>query len=91
MREIRSQKQLKELALWLNVRKDWHEPDEQEVTVEVKGSSFDNAGFWPAAVVVPGSKPLLEKHVIIKKDGKPVAAVNLASLFAMACGNPMED
>lgn len=89
MRTIKTQQQLKDLAVELGVREDWHEPDEQDVTVKVEGRSFDNAGFWPTDDV--DDKTILEKHVVIKQGGKPVAAINLASLFAMACGNPMED
>lgn len=81
MKKIHSKKELKELAKELGVRHDWHEPDEQEITAVVKGRVFDNAGFWPY-----GANSITEKHVIIKKNGKEVAAVNLATLFAFACG-----
>lgn len=32
--------QLKDVAIRLGVRPDWHEPDEQEVTAQVHGSCF---------------------------------------------------
>ena len=80
MKIITSKDQLKELASQLGVRDSWHEPDEQGVDVTVHGNSFDNAGFWPERAW--GGH--LEKHVVIKQDGQPVAAVNLASLFAYA-------
>lgn len=80
MRRITTRADLIELADELGVRPDWHEPDERDVTAIVKGATFDNAGFWPE----PG--PYTEMHVIIRKNGKPVAAVNLATLFAWATG-----
>lgn len=58
----------------LKVRKDWHEPDEQRITALVTGGKFDNAG-------VRG-----EMEVLVMKEGKPVFAVNLATLFAFATG-----
>lgn len=82
MKRITTRDELKKLADELGVRPDWHEPDEQNVTVTAKGHSFDNAGFWPE----PTASGLMERHVVIKKDGKPVAAVNLATLFAWATG-----
>ena len=74
--KINSTVDMVKLADYLGVRNDWHEPDEQEVTAEVTGTSFDNAGF--------GS----EMTLIIKQDGKPVAEVNLATLCAMAARVP---
>lgn len=101
---ISSQKDLQAVAKKLGVRPDWHEPDEQAVTVVVSGKSFDNAGFWGLDYEISENKrkaerkkeygrawTCVEKYVVIKQNGKPVAEVNLASLFAMACGNPMED
>ena len=73
LQEVTSIGQLKALAKELGVRDDWHEPDEQEVDAVVHGNTFDNAGFE------------YEKHVIIKKDGEPVARINLATLLAFAC------
>lgn len=82
MKRIKTKAELIALANELGVRPDWHEPDEQDVTVTVKGRRFDNAGFWPES-----SDPCAtERHVIIKQAGKPVAAVNLATLFAWATG-----
>jgi hypothetical protein len=82
LKRITTRDELKELADELGVRPDWHEPDEQNVTVATKGRSFDTAGFWPE----PTASGLQERHVIIKQNGKPVAAVNLAVLFAWATG-----
>lgn len=81
---ITKKSQLEGLALMLGMRADWHEPDEQDVTVEVKGSSFDNAGFWPEDEAADFSPSTLEYHVIIKHDDTPVATVNLATLFSWA-------
>lgn len=82
MKRITKRSELIDLANKLGVRPEWHEPDEQSVTATVKGRRFDNAGFWPDA-----SHPsILERHVILKQNGKPVGAVNLATLFAWATG-----
>ena len=92
MKRIFRRNDLVELARELGVRPDWHEPEEQGLSVVVKGNNFDNAGFWvdesgrPEPLVRGGKTLVLEKYVILKQDGKPVAAVNLATLFAWACG-----
>lgn len=65
---------LKKLALKLGVRDDWHEPDEEGLTVKITGKQFDNAGFDTEYIV----------HLF--KDGKEVGEINLATLFAYACG-----
>jgi hypothetical protein len=51
---------------------DWHEPDCYDVSAHVVGRTFDNAG-------VDG-----EKQVILTVNRKPVAAINLATLCALA-------
>lgn len=81
MIRIYRKSQLKGLATLLEVRKDWHEPDEQDLTVEVRGSTFDNAGFWPDS-----TSATMEVHVVIKQHDKPIAAINLATLLAWATG-----
>ena len=53
-------------------RVNMHEPDEQGITAEVTGSILDNAG-------VSG-----ELTVIIFRDNRPAAVINLASLIALA-------
>jgi hypothetical protein len=81
------------LANKLGVLPDWHEPDNQEVTAEVRGKSFDNAGFWGIKHEVDflarhgarGSEAV-EMYVVLYQDGEPVAEVNLATLFAFATG-----
>jgi hypothetical protein len=83
MRRINSARELRALADEMEVRRDWHEPDEQLVTARVEGEHFDNAGVWPPSEVrVPGWTG--ELCVIITWAGRDVAAVNLASLLAMA-------
>lgn len=91
MKIIHTKQQLIDLATELGtLDMAWHEPDQQDVTVQVKGNLFDNAGFWPDGFEITGAKGVklrrVEKHVIIKQKGKPVAAVNLATLLAWACG-----
>ena len=81
--------QLSKVATFLGVRDDWHEPDEYEVTAEVRGTTFDNAGLWgetrPRDPFLPWVSSE-ELHVVLKQDGEPVAEVNLADLFAWATG-----
>jgi len=74
LREIMTKKQLQQLAKDLDVRADWHEPDEQDVSVEIFGERFDNAGVAD------------EISVYIIRNEKLIARVNLATLFAFACG-----
>jgi len=95
---ICTQDELKLLAKWLGVRDDWHEPDESGVTAEVHGVHLDNAGFWGShelemrANDTTGTyrgrtgEDCMEFWVTILKDGKPVAEIDLATLFAFACG-----
>jgi len=78
--QIRTTKQLKDLAKTLKVGADWHEPDEQEVEVKVEGSHLDNAFME----LTTERWPNREFNVIILQDKKPVAWINLANLFAMA-------
>lgn len=82
--QVTSLTALRAIADRLGVRPDWHEPDEQAVTAEVHGTNFDNAGHW--ADNWSAGKLYEEMHVILFRDGEPVGAVNLAILFAWACG-----
>lgn len=85
MKRIRSRDELRELASELGVRRDWHEPDEQEVTATTHGVSFDNAGFWGETFRSSfDGREFTEQYVVLHKGGTPVAAVNLATLFAWA-------
>jgi hypothetical protein len=72
---ITNRAQLQQLARDLGVRKDWHEPDEQGVDAAVGGEFLDNAGGVAD-----------ELTVVIYKDDKEVATVNLATLLAFATG-----
>lgn len=88
-KRINEPRQLRALARQLGVRDNWHEPDEQDVTAIVRGTEFDNAGFWGH-----DAKGARDAHfdgrqeiwVELFKDGQPVAEINLATLLAMACG-----
>ncbi len=84
--KIKCRAQLVELARELGVRPDWHEPDEQQLTATAHGVTFDNAGYWGAEYMGYGGYDYTEQYVVLHKDGKPVAAVNLATLFAWATG-----
>jgi hypothetical protein len=84
--QISTQAQLQALARELGVRPDWHEPDEQEVTARVWGQNFDNAGFWGSGRDWDMPADCIEMWVTLYRDGEPVAEVNLATLFAFACG-----
>lgn len=81
---ITTKAQLQALALELGVRENWHEPDEQEVHAEVFGQRFDNAGFWGWHHVASDSMAP-EAYVVLLHYGQPVAEINLATLFSLAC------
>jgi hypothetical protein len=93
---IDTRAQLIALQQRLQLREDWHEPDEREVSAVTQGSRFDNAGFWGAAELAQRMTQRnvaphhalrgMEQYVTIRVDGQPVAEVNLATLFAFACG-----
>lgn len=84
MIRITTRAELRELHAELGLRSDWHEPDERDVTAEVRGVSFDNAGFWPAEDRPFTAPEIIEQHVVLSRAGEPVAVVNLATLFAWA-------
>ena len=90
VKKIHEREELVALAKKLGVRQDWHEPDNQDVSIEVRGASFDNAGFWgkefeDEKAAKPKELPCEpEMYVIISHRSKPVAEVNLADLFAFA-------
>ncbi|MFE2934932.1 hypothetical protein [Streptomyces sp. NPDC059278] len=99
VRRISTREELIKLAIALKVSGDWHENDEVGVTARVHGLNFDNAGFWPLNEVTPHGRgdeagtpstaptpAHAEIHVTLCADGEPVAAVNLATLFAWATG-----
>jgi hypothetical protein len=101
MKLIQDRAELVELARELGVRADWHEPDEARLTARVEGETFDNAGFWPTADAMRLFNRMdttsVEMHVILYRETdecdecsagerEPVAAINLATLLAWACG-----
>lgn len=76
---IETSMELKELKLTLGVRNDWHEPDEQNVTVEMVAGPLDNA-FGDTS-----EAHLILTHLWANKDGTEVSyAVNAANLLAWA-------
>lgn len=76
---IENRDELIQLQNRLGVRHDWHEPDNNEVNAYVLGYHLDNA---------MGSRGAQHGELVvhITQDRKPVAAVNLATLLAFACG-----
>lgn len=77
---------LQMLARLLDMNSDWHEPGVRNITAEVRGTVFNNCGFWG---VVNDLDPReknehREMSVVLKKDGDPIAEINLATLFAIA-------
>jgi hypothetical protein len=89
MKHIIKKEELVDVKAELGVREDWHEPDEQDVTAEVHGNAFDNAGAWGLNTQAPYEA--VEKFVVIKKNEQPVAEVNLATLFAWASSLPKKE
>jgi hypothetical protein len=88
---VSSRNQLQHLAATLGVRPDWHEPDEQDVSAVVRGTNFDNAGFWGrepggALVLRTYGNDRQEMWVELYQHGEAVAEINLASLLAWATG-----
>lgn len=87
---IRSRDELRILMKELGLRWDWHEPDEQRVEAIVFGNDFDNAGFWGRRFRGQREDGYMtaiteEMNVLLVKDDKPVAEINLATLFSWAC------
>jgi hypothetical protein len=91
IRRISTRDDLVALANELGVRSDWHEPDNQGVTAEVRGASFDNAGFWgirdeadSLARHGHGGAKGVEMYVVIHQEDGLTAEINLATLFSWA-------
>lgn len=93
MRKIETKAEFAEFAREIGMKSNWHEPDEQDITARVEGTSFDNAGFWPRPDFVGTQSEIIrEMHVIFSRDrddieGNPredLAMVNLATLCAWA-------
>lgn len=86
VRIIENRSDLVELRDELGLRCDWHEPDENDITAVVKGTYFDNAYGSSGLGYHDNPSVPMEKTVYLKKDGKVIAQVNLATLFAFATG-----
>ena len=93
MKHIYNRKDFIKLAGELGVRPDWHEPDEQEIWVEIRGNNFDNAGFWPESHACKdenGDISVMEMCVFINEgthdNYTTMGIVNLATLLAWASG-----
>ena len=72
--EVYTKKRLLELTKKLEVWDDWHESDEQGLSILMTGKDFDNAGCEG------------EIKVVIMKEGIPEFGINLATLLAFATG-----
>lgn len=94
---ISTRAELVALARELGVRADWHEPDEQKITVVINGThmQFDNA--TRAGQRFGEDDSHAELHATIHRIhwddeyhtwrlGRAIAHVNLAMLFAWATG-----
>lgn len=86
MIRITTKQQLLDLTIKLKTRPDWHEPDEQDLTAKVFGTCLDNAGFWADDRSRYYEGDYEELHAVLYQRGTPIAAVNLATLFAWATG-----
>ena len=80
---IDNKEELKSLRDRLGARQDWHEPDEQGLTVEFVYSKYDTEkeGNFDNAF----TRGDHESHLVIRKYGKPVAKINIAMLLCWAC------
>lgn len=84
--QINSVAQLKALAAEHGASEDWHH---QPFTALVTGKDFENAGFHNP--FRPRLDPMFQEQGVTLYVGEPenytpVAVVNLATLFAFACG-----
>jgi hypothetical protein len=78
MKNINSVDDLLTFAEEHKLRRDWHEPDEQDVNAQVIGDYLDNA------MGSTMDHNCGELNVVLTKNGKGVAVVNLATLLAWA-------
>jgi len=72
---------LSKLAADLGVRSDWHEPDEQEVDVRIRGNHLDNA-MGSTMRDIGDNNEAGEYNIVITRAGRDVAVVNLATLLS---------
>lgn len=84
MQHINTKEEFEEFSQRVGARRDWHEPDEQQITARVSGTHLDNA---------MGANPYSncgEMVVIFERihpeEGEQTqfASVNLANLLAWA-------
>lgn len=80
-------RKLQEFAAEHGLRDSWHEPDEQMVSAIVTGVRLDNA-YPPETISFQKVYDQeLAVHLVVGDDaGNVVLSVNLADLFAIACG-----
>lgn len=71
---LNNKEDLVQFANEYDLRADWHEPDEEGISAFVVGNQFDNADIEK------------DMGLILVKNGKPIAVVNLALLCAWATG-----
>lgn len=77
---IETKDELKALKKTLGVRDDWHEPDEQDVSVELMQDRLDNAfGDESEAHII-----LTHTNPSYTVDGEVRYAINVANLLAWA-------
>lgn len=87
---IHSPGDLMALARTLGVSADWHEPDNSGVSARIRGNHLDNAMGSRMADVGPDNQSG-EYNIVIQKDGRDRAVVNLATLLSWACGYERRD
>jgi len=88
IRHITNQVDLELLAEELGVRSDWHEPDEQGLTLDFNGKSFGNDGVWGHKVAIAPDS--LEQYITIRKNDQPIAELNMATLLSWASNHDMK-
>lgn len=89
IKHIINQVELELLAAELGVRSDWHEPDEQGLTLDFNGKSFDNAGIWGHKIAIEPNS--LEQYITLKKDDMPIAEINMATLLSWASNHELKE
>lgn len=87
---VNRRNELRDLARRLKVRRDWHEPDEQGLTIRVVGSVFDNAGFY-GPDLPDNLRDREEFNIVIVHDGTDIAVINIATLLGWACEPSLAD
>jgi hypothetical protein len=82
-----TRKKLRDFARLAQVRSDWHEPHEQEVTAVCKGRTLDNANSdesldWEEEDLKFST--IRSKVIELRIAGEPICCINLATLLALA-------